>query len=77
MLYYSFMGNYLYILVTTIIIIMICTTVNCVFWPNFYLKNKSITRYFPIVIDGIITFTAMIHYYFLYKSKEKYISEDI
>ena len=70
-------SEYKWILVTTIIIIMICTTVNCVFWPNFYLKNKSITRYFPIVIDGIITFTAMIHYYFLYKSKEKYISEDI
>ena len=56
---------------------MICTTVNCVFWPNFYIKHKSITRFFPIVIDGIITITVMVHAFFLYKSKKKYLSEDI
>ena len=70
-------SEYKWILVTTIIIIMICTVVNCVFWPNFYIKNKSITRFFPIVIDGIITLTAMVHCFFLYKSKKKYKSEDI
>ena len=70
-------SEYKWILVTTIIIIMICTTVNCVFWPNFYIKHKSITRFFPIVIDGIITITVMVHVFFLYKSKKEYLSEDI
>ena len=70
-------SEYKWILVTTIIIIMICTTVNCVFWPNFYIKHKSVTRFFPIVIDGLITFTVMVHVLFLYKSKKKYLSEDI
>ena len=70
-------SKYKWILVTTIIIIMICTAVNCVFWPNFYIKNKSITRFFPIVIDGIITLMTMVHCFFLYKSKKKYTSEDI
>ena len=70
-------SEYKWILVTTIIIIMVCTIVNCVFWPNFYTKHKSITRFFPIVIDGIITIVIMIHWFFLYKSKKKYISEDI
>ena len=70
-------SEYKWILVTTIIIIMVCTIVNCVFWPNFYTKNKSITRFFPIVIDGIITLVVMVHVYFLYKSKRKYLTEDI
>ena len=68
--------KYKYILAITIIIIMVCTIVNCVFWPNFYTKNKSITRFFPIVIDGIITFIAMAHVYFLYKSKEEKIRKE-
>lgn len=63
-------SEYKWILVITIIVIMVCTITNCVFWPNFYLKHKSITRYFPIVIDGIITITSMVHYFFLYKSKK-------
>ena len=70
-------SEYKWILVVTIIIIMICTIVNCVFWPNFYTKYKSITRFFPIVIDGIITLTVIVHWFFLYKSKKKYIGEDI
>ena len=70
-------SEYKWILVTTIIIIMICTIVNCVFWPNFYGKHKSVTRFFPNIIDGIITVTAIVHYFFLYKSKEKYETDDI
>ena len=70
-------SEYKWILVSTIIIIMICTTVNCVFWPNFYIKHKSITRFFPIVIDAIITIMAMVHVFFLHLSKKKYLNEDI
>ena len=70
-------SKYKWILVTTIIIIIVCSIVNCVFWPNFYTKHKSITRFFPIVIDGIITLMTMVHCFFLYKSKKKYTSEDI
>ncbi len=70
-------SEYKWILVTTIVIIMVCSIVNCVFWPNFYTKYKSITRFFPIVIDGIITVAVIIHWFFLYKSKKKYIGEDI
>ena len=73
----KYKSEYKWILIITIIIIMVCTITNCVFWPNFYLKHKSITRYFPIVIDGIITITCMVHYFFLYKSKKKYVSEEI
>jgi hypothetical protein len=67
----QYQTKYKWILVTTIIIIMVCTIVNCVFWPNFYVKNKSITKYFPIVIDGIITLITMIHVFFLYKTREE------
>jgi len=70
-------SEYKWILVTTIIIIMICSIVNCVFWPNFYQKHKSVTRFFPNIIDGIITVTAIVHYIFLYKSKKKYEADDI
>ena len=70
-------SKYKIILILTIIIIIICTIVNCVFWPNFYLSNKGITRYFPIVIDGIITITTMVHCFFLYRSKKKYFAEEI
>ena len=70
-------SEYKWILVLTIIIIMICTAVNCVFWPNFYTKHKSITRFFPLVIDAIITVVAMVHVIFLYLSKKKYFTEDI
>ena len=70
-------SEYKWILEVTIIVIMICTIVNCVFWPNFYEKHKSVTRFFPIIIDGIITVTAIVHYFFLYKSKKKYENDDI
>ena len=70
-------SEYKTILVLTIFIIIICTILNCVFWPNFYLSNKGITRYFPIVIDGIITVTTMVHCFFLYRSKKKYLAEEI
>ena len=70
-------SKYKIILIITIIIIIVCTITNCVFWPNFYLSNKGITRYFPIAIDGIITVTMMVHCFFLYKSKKKYLAEEI
>jgi hypothetical protein len=70
-------SEYKIILIITIIIIIVCTITNCVFWPNFYLSNKGITRYFPIVIDGIITITTMVHCFFLYRSKKKYLAEEI
>jgi hypothetical protein len=70
-------SEYKIILIITIIIIIVCTITNCVFWPNFYLSNKGITRYFPIVIDGIITITTMVHCFFLYRSKKKYFAEEI
>lgn len=70
-------SEYKIVLVVTILIILVCTATNCVFFPNFYLSNKGITRYFPIVIDCIITLTCMVHYFFLYKSKKKYLAEDI
>ena len=70
-------SEYKTILILTIFIIIICTILNCVFWPNFYLSNKGITRYFPIVIDGIITVTTMVHCFFLYRSKKKYFAEEI
>jgi hypothetical protein len=70
-------SEYKWILEVTIIVIMICTIVNCVFWPNFYEKHKSVTRFFPIIIDGIINVTAIVHYFFLYKSKKKYENDDI
>ena len=70
-------SEYKIVLILTIIIIIICTITNCVFWPNFYLSHKGITRYFPIVIDGIITVTTMIHCFFLYRSKKKYFAEEI
>jgi hypothetical protein len=70
-------SEYKWILEVTIIIIMICAIVNCVFWPNFYEKHKSVTRFFPIIIDGIITVTVIVHYFFLYKSKKKYENDDI
>ena len=70
-------SKYICILVITIIIILVCTITNCVFWPNFYISNKGILRYFPIVIDGIITITAMVHWFFLYRSKKIYDSEEI
>lgn len=68
-------SEYKIILIITIIIIIVCTITNCVFWPNFYLSNKGITRYFPIVIDGIITITTMVHCFFLYRSKKKIFSQ--
>ena len=70
-------SEYKIILIITIIIIIICTITNCVFWPNFYLSNKGITRYFPVVTDGIITVTTMVHCFFLYRSKKKYLAEEI
>ena len=70
-------SEYKTVLIITIVIIIICTITNCVFWPNFYLSNKGITRYFPIVIDGIITVTTAVHCFFLYKSKKKYFAEEI
>ena len=70
-------SEYKTILVLTIFIIIICTILNCVFWPNFYLSNKGIIRFFPIVIDGIITVTTMVHCFFLYRSKKKYLAEEI
>ena len=70
-------SEYKIILIITIIIIIVCTITNCVFWPNFYLSNKGITRYFPIGIDGIITITTMVHCFFLYRSKKKYLAEEI
>ena len=70
-------SKYKIVLIFTILVIIICTICNCVFWPNFYLSNKGITRYFPIVIDGIITVTTVVHCFFLYRSKKKYDSEEI
>ena len=70
-------SEYKTILVLTIFIIIICTILNCVFWPNFYLSNKGIIRFFPIVIDIIITVTTMVHCFFLYRSKKKYLAEEI
>ena len=70
-------SEYKPILVITIIIIMICTIVNCVFWPNFYVKHKSVTRFFPNIIDGILTVTIILHCFFIYKSKKKYEADDI
>ena len=70
-------SKYKIVLIFTIFVIIVCTICNCVFWPNFYLSNKGITRYFPIVIDGIITVTTVIHCFFLYRSKKKYDSEEI
>ena len=70
-------SEYKIVLITTIIIIIICTITNCVFWPNFYLSNKGITRYFPIVIDGIITITTMIHFFFLSRSKKEDSAKEI
>ena len=70
-------SEYKIILIITIIIIIICTITNCVFWPNFYISDKGITRYFPIVIDGIITVTTMVHYFFLHRSQKKYLAEEI
>ena len=60
----QYKSKYKWILVTTIIIIMVCAIVNCVFWPNFYVKYKSATRFFPNIIDGIITITIIVHYIF-------------
>ena len=70
-------SEYKIILILTIVLIIICAITNCVFWPNFYLSNGGITRYFPIVIDGIITVTAMVHCFFLYRSKKKNSDEEI
>ena len=67
--------KYRWILIITIVIIMICAIVNCVFWPNFYNNKKNITRFFPIVIDGLITIFSILHYIFLRLSRKEYINE--